>query len=343
MICHFESWLPADEGLVAYLHAIGPDAMVVTPLVLRGPSGAQQTQLVKAARRLRIPVALGVGSWDHLSSKGLIRVQPDCVLLWNDVQRDEAVHMHGVPPARIVVTGAQPFDTWFGRQPSLTRAEFLCRVGLPDRRPVLVYVGSSRGIARPDLEVAFVREWLDAIRGAADPALRGASVLIRPHYSNMETWATVNWPDVDRAPSDPGVGATVIYPRQRPSLPMTDLDASDYFHSLFFAEAIVGINTSAMVEAAIVGRPVLTVRTPAFGDTQSETMHFRYLLPAGGGCVQASATFEEHLAQLRQTLADPDRDAAQRAQFVRRFVRPNGIERSALDHLVAAVEQFANG
>jgi hypothetical protein len=122
---------------------------------------------------------------------------------------------------------------------------------------------------------------------------------------------------------------------------MTDLDASDYFHSLYFADAIVGINTSAMVEAAIVGRPVLTVRTPAFADTQSESMHFRYLLPAGGGCVQAAATFDEHLAQLGQTLADPGRDAAQREQFVRRFVRPNGIERPALDHLVAAVERLA--
>jgi hypothetical protein len=296
---------------------------------------------VKAARCLRIPVALGVGSWDHLSSKGLIRVQPDRVLLWNDAQRDEAVRMHGVLPARVVVTGAQPFDAWFGREPSLTRAAFLRRAGLPDRGPVLVYLGSSRGIARPDLEVAFVRDWLDAIRSAGDPALRSASVLIRPHYSNMETWATVDWPDVQSRATAPEGGATVIYPRQRPSLPMTDLDASDFFHSLYFADAIVGINTSAMIEAAIVGRPVLTVRTPAFGDTQSETMHFRYLVPAGGGCVQASATFEEHLAQLGQTLADPERDAAQRERFVRNFVRPNGLERPALDHLVAAVEQLA--
>jgi hypothetical protein len=338
-----EALLPVDEALIAYLRQIAPDSIVVTPLVLRGPGGVQQTQFVKAARRLRIPIALGVGSWDHLSSKGLVRVQPDRVLLWNDVQRDEAMRMHGVPAARIVVTGAQVFDLWFGRQPSLTRAAFLQRVGLPGDRPVVVYVGSSRGIARPDLEVAFVRQWLDAIRRAADPALRSAAVLVRPHYSNMDAWAAVNWPDAGGIATtrDPAAGVTAIYPRQRPSLPMTDLDASDYFHSLYFADAVVGINTSAMIEAAIIGRQVLTVRAAAFADTQSGAMHFRYLVPEGGGFVEAAATLDEHVAHLARALADPSHNAATRAAFVRRFVRPHGLDRPAVDQLVAAVEAMA--
>jgi hypothetical protein len=338
-----EALLPVDEELVGYLRRLGPDSIVLTPLVLRGPGGVQQTQLVKAARRLRIPIALGVASWDHLSSKGLVRVQPDRVLLWNDVQRDEAMRMHRVPATRIDVTGAQLFDVWFGRRPSLTREAFLQRVGLPPNRPVVVYVGSSRGIARPDLEVVFVRQWLDAIRGSADPALRSAAVLVRPHYSNMEAWAAVDWPDARGAATatDPSAGVTVIYPRERPSLPMTELDASDYFHSLYFADAVVGINTSAMIEAAIVGRQVLTVRTPAFADTQSDAMHFRYLVPEGGGFVEAAATFDEHAAHLGRALADPSHNTAARETFVRRFVRPHGVDHSALDHLVAAVEAIA--
>jgi hypothetical protein len=338
-----EALLPADEGLVDYLRRLAPDSIVVTPLVLRGPGGVQQTQFVKAARHLRIPIALGVGSWDHLSSKGLIRVPVDRVLLWNDVQRQEATTWHRVPSERVVTTGAQPFDTWFGRQPSLTREAFLQRVGLPAHRPLVLYVGSSRGIARPDLEIAFVRAWLDAIRHAPDQALRSASVLIRPHYSNMDAWANVDWSDTGGTAgvASDGAGVTVIYPRQRPSLPMTELDASDYFHSLAFADAVVGINTSAMIEAAIVGRQVLTVCTPAFADTQSETMHFRHLVPAGGGFVETSSTFLEHASHLARALADPTHNAGPRAAFVQRFVRPRGLDRPALDHLVAAVESLA--
>src|SRR4030095_1382197 len=144
--------IPVDAALVEYLRGLDPDVIVVTPLVARGPSGVQQTQVVKAARRAGIPVALAVGSWDHLSSKGLIRVAPDLVILWNETQKDEATRMHGVPADRVLVTGAQAFDSWFGRAPSLSRDAFLSRVQLPTGRPMLLYVGSSRGIAKAWVE-----------------------------------------------------------------------------------------------------------------------------------------------------------------------------------------------
>ncbi len=60
---------------------------------------------------------LCVWSWDHLSSKALIRVVPDKVMVWNTTQRDEAQRFHGVPADRVLVTGAQCFDQWFDRPP----------------------------------------------------------------------------------------------------------------------------------------------------------------------------------------------------------------------------------
>jgi hypothetical protein len=327
-----EALVPVDTGLVHYLRAVAPDALMVTPLVTRGPSGVQQTQLVKAARQLRIPVAVGIGSWDHLSSKGLIRVQPDRVIVWNEIQKREATALHRVPPERVVVTGAQAFDGWFGRRPSLSRAEFLNRVGLPPDRPMVLYVGSSRGIAGPELEVPFVKDWIASIRQSDDPALRELSVLVRPHYSNMDAWS-----DTDLAADN-----VSIYPRQRPALPMTDLDADDYFHSMYFSGAVVGINTSAMIEATIIGRPVHTVETPALAATQAGTVHFHYLV-GSQGCVESAGSFDEHLRQLAGSLSAPDATAARRRRFVERFVRPNGVDRMAVDYVADAVEGLVRG
>ena len=84
-----------------------------------------------------------VWSWDHLSSKALIRDMPQRVFVWNDTQKTEAVRLHGVPSERVVVTGAQCYDQWFGRQPVRPRAEFCRRVGLQDDRPYLLYVCSA--------------------------------------------------------------------------------------------------------------------------------------------------------------------------------------------------------
>ena len=69
--------------------------LLVTPLV---DIGSDQVDYVKAAQRLGIRSALPVLSWDNLTNKGLIRVQPDRVYVWNEAQKAEAVAMHDADP-----------------------------------------------------------------------------------------------------------------------------------------------------------------------------------------------------------------------------------------------------
>ena len=66
-----------------------------------------------------------VFSWDNLSTKGLVHVQPDAVLVWNDRQRTEAVEMHQCRHDAIVVTGAPRFDEFFAMTPKTTREAVL--------------------------------------------------------------------------------------------------------------------------------------------------------------------------------------------------------------------------
>jgi hypothetical protein len=327
-----ERAVPVDPALRDFIADQAADAMVITPLVLRGPGGVQQTQLVKAARVLGMPVGLAVASWDHLSSKGLIRVDPDLVMVWNEVQKREALASHAVPESRVTITGAQLFDLWFGRIPSLDRAAFLSRVGLSAQRPVVLYAGSSRGIISPEREIAFVRRWLDAIRRSPDPVLQTASVLIRPHLSNVNGWADIDLSDY---------GSVSIWPRQRPVLPMNALETSDYFHSLHYSAVVVGINTSAMIESVILDRPTCTVELPEYADAQTGTKHFHYLVPAGGGPVESSRDLDAHLSHLSRALAEPRHGQAARQRFVEHFVRPHGLEQPAVDAVVAAIGHLA--
>ncbi len=322
---------PVDPALVEYVRAQRPDAVVVTPVVLRGAGGVQQTQFVKAVRRLGIPVGLAVGSWDHLSSKGLIRVDPDLVMVWNNVQKDEAVRMHRVPAERVVVTGAHAFDQWFRLRPTVSREDFLRRVGLPVDKPFVLYAGSSRGIAQPKLEHRFVRKWITALRASRRPALASVSVLIRPHPGNFATWDAAQLAEY---------GAVSVWPRTRPMLPMNDEEIAEYFHTLYYSAAIVGINTSAMIEATILDRPVLTIETAEFASTQAGTTHFHYLTPEGGGCVITARRFTDHLRQLRKVLAHPKTGRAERRRFVEDFVRPNGIDVEARSYFADAVERL---
>ena len=324
-----ERVVPPAREVVAYLRETAPDRVVVTPALARGPSGVRQTETVKAARSLGIPVAVGVASWDHLTSKGIIKIEPDRVFVWNDAQRREAETLHRISPDRIEVTGAQLFDRWFELEPDQPRSDFLDALRLDRDLPYLLYVGSSPNISPPPVEIPFVRAWIKALRGSDDAALARAGVLVRPHPGNASAWADVDLGDL---------GNVAISPRTRPGIPMNELEEMHYYKSVGFSEAVVGVNTSAMVEASILERPVLTLQTGEFDATQGGTLHFAHLVR--DGFVTSASTMDEHLAQLSALLADPEpcRRAARR--FVASFIRPRGVGSPATPVLANAVEQL---
>jgi hypothetical protein len=323
-----EAGIPTYPRLDEFLRLQVPDVVLVTPLVNMGGS---QTDVVKSARRAGIPVGLCVASWDNLTNKGLIRGEPDAVFVWNRRQVAEAVEMHSVPEDRIVATGAQRFDFLFNRQPSRTLAEFTDVSGLPHGRPYLIYVCSSSFIA-PD-EAAFVRHWLAALRESDDEVLRTIPVLIRPHPQNPQDWDEIGPPDGDLAPF-------VVWPPAG-SNPVDAASQEDFFESISYGLAVVGINTSAMIEAAILGRSTFTIITDQHALTQEGTLHFQHLLAENGGFLHIARSLAEHTTQLADGLAGKISDEERLRTFVGHFIRPRGLDRPATPILADEIERLA--
>jgi hypothetical protein len=320
-----ERAVPLDPEVAAAVAAGRPDVVLVTPLV---DIGSYQHDAVTAARRLGIPTAVCVGSWDHLSSKALIRDQPDELLVWNATQRHEAVTMHGVPPERITVTGAQCFDHWFDRQPTLAGDAFYRKVGLDPSRPFVLYVCSALFEGSPN-EAEFVLKWIDAVRASGREELRTAGVLVRPHPKRSFEWDGIDLSSLTNA---------ALWP-QRGTAPLDAPSRSDYFDSLFHSAAVVGLNTTALIEAGIAGRAVHTILLPEFLDNQEGTLHFHYLLE--GGLLRATRTLPEHVDQLAHSLLHADPTVQHNRPFLEAFVRPHGLDVSATDRFVATVERLA--
>ncbi|MCC6175798.1 MAG: hypothetical protein IT305_10885 [Chloroflexi bacterium] len=329
-----EQVIPSSRDVERFIAEQAPDAVLVTPLI---DFNSPQVDHLKAARALGVPTGLCVASWDNLTNKGLVLIEPDLVTVWNQAQVREAVELHGIPAEKVVVTGAQLFDEWFARRPSTLRAEFCRRIGLPSDRPVVLYTCSSVWIAPH--EVPFARRWLHALRSSDGP-LRDAGVLIRPHPQNAAQWDGVDLCDL---------GPVAVWPRD----PAQQVDArskADFFDSLSHSAAVVGINTSALIEAGIVGRPVFTVLDQEFRSSQEGTLHFQHLVNVSGGLLRVAGSLDEHVGQLGAALAeqaaienadavDPG-DGERAREFVRAFVRPLGLDLPATPLLVAAIERL---
>jgi hypothetical protein len=317
-----EAAIPTDPRIDEVVSSIAPDVIVVTPLV---DFVSYQVDYAKTAKRLGIPVSMAVASWDNLTNKGVVNVQPDQVIVWNQAQKREAVELHGVAPHRVRVTGAQLFDDWFHRRPVESREQFMRRVGLDAASPFLLYLCSSLFIARD--EVSFVRTWLERLRNASHASLRDCGVLIRPHPGNAMPWA-----DVDLSAFD----NVTIWPRAG-DMPLFDASKADYFDSLFYSAGVVAVNTTGMIEAGIVGRTSFTLLAPEFAATQQGTVHFAHL--TAPGFLRTATTFTEHHDQLDAALRHPS-NSESLAPFVEEFVRPHGLHIPATPLVADAIEEL---
>jgi hypothetical protein len=320
-----EAHVPIPDRVFRSITRNGPDVILVSPLV---EVGSLQGDYLRAARVLGIPTLVPVASWDNLTNKGLIRDYPDRLVVWNDAQVDEAVRLHGVPRERIVAVGAHTYDHWFEWRVATTREEFAAMVGLDPARPFVLYVCSSSFIA--PREVEFVEEWIRRLRESRDADLAEVGVLIRPHPQNFSQWDDFE---------SPQPGGVALYPRSG-AAPTDGKKKQEYYDSLFHCTAVVGINTSALIEAAIVRKPVFTITTPEFQRTQEETLHFAHLT-GENGVLSVARSWDEHLQQLAAAARDPDREAERVERFLGYFVRPLGLERPAASAAVDVVEETA--
>lgn len=322
-----ERAIPCHPSIEELLMREAPDALVVTPFMFFASS---QVDYARAARKLGIPSALVVGSWDYLTTKGALYEQPDRVFVWNLAQRTEAHEFCDVPLDRIVVTGAPGYDEWFSRSPSRSRAEFCAQVGFEDDRPFLLYLCSS-GFITPH-EVGYVRRWIDGIRRSTDRELARAAVLIRPHPANRSQWQHFDTSNL---------GPIRVWPREG-ARPGDDVTAG-YYDSIYFSAGVVGVNTSALLESGIIGRPVYTPLCDEFAGQQDSTFHFQQVKTMNGGLVRVAATFDQHLQQLAGAMRqDAAATARETREFAEALLRPNGIDVPVSPLVAEAIEALAS-
>jgi hypothetical protein len=319
---NLEHQVPPDEGIRRFIRAHKLDVVVC---ISRINIAARQTEVVKSAKSLGVPTGIIVYSWDNLSSKGLIHERPDRLFVWNDVQAREAEELHGMEAESVVVTGAVRFDSMFDARPSADRQSLLEELGLDPRRKTVLWLGSSAFVA-PD-EPSVVEQWLETLRKSADPGLAGANVIVRPHPGTVANAVWADW--------QPPAGAVVPAPVVRKRM-------QDLYDQISASDAVVSLNTSAEIEAAIVGRPVLTFDAGDRAPGQEGSVHFRYLLAEEGGFVERAPGLDAHLVQLAAAIGD-DPLADARRRFLETFVRPNGLDRPAGPVLADAIVELGGG
>ncbi|MHB1194701.1 MAG: CDP-glycerol glycerophosphotransferase family protein [Longimicrobiales bacterium] len=297
-----------------------PDLVVGTrALTMSGPRAHSSARyldrhlLLSAARR-GVPTMVLVSSWDNLTTSGFFAVDVDRITVWNEIMKEQAVAIHGLPPGRVSVTGAPQHDLFARDRGFKDRDSFLRDLGLDPSRHVVVYTTGTEGTIPREPEV--VARLVDALHAGLGDDVQ---VLVRVHQlDKLDRYAALR--------ERPGV---VFDHAGRPTVGSyhdRDFDRAALEHladTLRYADVVVNAASSISIDAAAVGTPVVCVDYDARPDVpyhRSVTRFYDFThqkpVVASGGVTRARSP-EDVVAAVRRYLADPALHAEGRARLVR--------------------------
>ncbi len=269
--------------------------------------------VVMAARRLGIPTATFIFSWDNLTTKGRVAAPFDHFLVWSDQMARELVRYYpDVSNGRVHVVGSPQFEPYADPALEWDRDRFDRELGLEANRPVIVYSGGDTFTCPEDpdhLRVVCELIRAGAIAGNPQLVLRPAPVDTSDRYASV----LERYPVVLSRPAwrDLGSGWTSVVPTRRDMELLVNLTRH--------ADVNINMASTMTLDFALHDTPVVNLGfdvdpTHNLAPRYYQFDHYRPVVQFGAARL---ATDPESLAAaVNSYLADPTLDKEAREQFV---------------------------
>ena len=317
----------------AQLGQIAPDLLWSTVSV-----AAAEYPYALVAQELGLTTISSILSFDNLTSRGLLPSYGQ-YLVWSEGMRADLLRMYPmVSPERVEVTGTPQFD--FHRRPEAhwPRVRTLEALGLPADSRYLAYAASHSSLTpgEPRLVAQL------AARLAASPGFSAHRLVVRMHP--LDDWS--RWEPVRQLRSVVLSPAWDVPPDPEGWAFGSVADQERLVSTFAHADVCLNIASTATLDAAILGRPVVGIDFRAEPDCPRDILyeeydadHYRPLVEMGG--LRIAHGWGELEALLAGALREPGADAAQRRAMVEREC--GAVDGHAADRVADAVLRAARG
>ena len=265
--------------------------------------------VILAARRLGIPTATFVFSWDNLTTKGRMAAPFDHFLVWSPHMADELLRFYpDVSAERVHVVGTPQFDPYADPTHPSTRAELAESLGLDPSRPIVCFTAGDAGTCPDDpyhLSVLLEVVRSGEIPGRPHVVLRTAPVDTGHRFDEVRS----QYPElVDAAPRwshDPTGQWHAVYPTRDDIVALSTLTAG--------SDVNVNMASTMSIDFALRDTPVVNVgfdRDPTGHRAESYYRFTHYRPVVELGAVRVAATPAELATHVSTYLREPglDRD-----------------------------------
>lgn len=264
--------------------------------------------LLKSAKRFGVKSIAMTKGWDTLCQR-LIRALPDKIIVQSEPVRDDAIRYQHMPAAKIFVSGFPQFDLFLKKDWLLTREEYCKKIGFDPARAILFF-GSSGAWTNRDSEV--VEKICDCI--LKNKFAQSASLLIRPHFSNVLTKPYKNFYNLPNIFVDDKYTLSNFIDNWNPS----DEDNRMLVNTLYHSDILISYLSTLVLDAVVAGKPIINLVFGGQYDLDGRDVterlfkrtHYQAIIKTGGA--RMVYNLEELVLAVNNYLENPELDAAGR-------------------------------
>lgn len=261
-------------------------------------------------------------SWDNLTSKGVIQILPDKLILHTTRMKRQAVELVGMPEKDIFVSGPPDYDKYF-KPLGITKDDFRTQLGIPAGRRIILF--SPFYDESTESAMLMINALIHAINNHRIPEDVQIVVRYRPATPEMVS---------DQIESSNHL--TITKPcshffkvKNRAQAPTKDWEFSEsdvdlLVHSIAFSDIVISTYSTITIDAAAADRPIIGIRFDAdpFTLPQHSVLkiadahdHYRELEEGGG--VRLVHSNDELIDAINFYLEHPEADREARKKIVR--------------------------
>jgi hypothetical protein len=275
-----------------------------------------EVPLLRTAVRRGVHTVAIDPSWDNFTNKLLPVRRVDCLIVWNELMKQQAIDLHGYQPHEIRVVGTPQWDLYFKDSPTSTRDMFFRRIGADPAKKLVALTTTPHELYPHHDHV--LRVLIGALQSGAwrEPV----QILVRLHprddrayYAAFENTPGVIIEKPFRETVQAGDGMAVDF---------TSASQQHLADTLRHSDVIVNVASTLAIEAAIFDTPVVNI---AFDGEEpspferSARRYYRfthYVNITRHNAVRVAETPEALVREIGDYLVDPARDRDGRRRVV---------------------------
>lgn len=295
--------------------------------------------LMNVAKNLDIPVICFVHSWDNLPSRGSLLVEPDILLVWNNIMMQQAQSLHNIPKEKIRVVGIPQYDTYRYKTPLSSRKEFMQNKNIEKYEKVITYTCSAeRVFSDEDVFLSHL------IKLTQQKAFGNAVLIIRLHPTErieqyMKQFQGLKAVIIDVP--DSLFAATYTHTSH-----ISQSGIENFVNIMKHSDVVINLASTVTIDAAVFDTPVVNIAyninlpSNAWNSAEKwyDSTHYGNIVKTGG--VRIAHSEEELIRYVQDYLQDPSRDKEGRQRLVKEQCYK--IDGKASDRIISVIQEVVD-